>query len=341
MDIDKFLLEHKLKTVDLDELKEQFGRIEYIEFYNEIQKLVDNNIITPIKNSSTNGANLFLYKKYKIVSEIEDMSYYLEKINKLHPRIMSNGFLITKPSVYKKYEMQMDMLNRYLWMIYNNILIKISKKERSYQIFGEEKQLDSKEFTFILEKLGLSNEILGYYDTPEECFADYIPERKNTLTLLICENKDIWYNIRRLMFEENKRELFGVNLDGVIYGQGNNITGQRKLIEYSKYLVTDAVKFLYWGDIDKEGLDIFIRLKNTAEVLNIELFIKGYEQMLSLAENINYNQVDASRDRKYDFESIYNCFKNKYKNEIIEIIKNNTRIPQEIVNYETLRMNMR
>ncbi len=79
----------------------------------------------------------------------------------------------------------------------------------------------------------MSEEDLGFYNTPEYCFHDYIPERKNSMVLLICENKDIWFNIRRCMFEDNYKSLFGVPIDGVVFGNGNEVTKkQGALTEY-------------------------------------------------------------------------------------------------------------
>lgn len=108
--------------------------------------------------------------------------------------------------------------------------------------------LDDPEVKSLLRHLEISESDLGFYDTPEYCFHDYIPERKNDLTLLICENKDIWFNIRRCMFEDHFKSLFGVAIDGVVYGNGSKVSNKAgALVEYVRFMGNPNVTFLYWG----------------------------------------------------------------------------------------------
>lgn len=51
--------------------------------------------------------------------------------------------------------------------------------------------------------------------------------KKEQYGLLICENKDIWFNIRRCMFENNYKSLFGMHIDGVVYGDGNKVSQKK------------------------------------------------------------------------------------------------------------------
>ena len=73
----------------------------------------------------------------------------------------------------------------------------VSRKERSFEIFEQEKILDDSSIKSLIKSLGITQDDLCFYDTPEYCFHDYIPQKKNNMVLLICENKDIWFNIRR------------------------------------------------------------------------------------------------------------------------------------------------
>ena len=161
--------------------------------------------------------------------------------------------------------------------------ISISRKELSFEIFDEEKALDDKTFCALLERIGITADTLAFYDTPEYCFNDYIPDRKAQMTLLICENKDIWFNIRRMMFENNATNIFDTHIDGVVYGCGNKVSGMDALTSYTEFIGSE-VKYLYWGDIDRAGLNIYLSAVRANPNINIKLFVRAYEEMLRLAQ---------------------------------------------------------
>ena len=72
--------------------------------------------------------------------------------------------------------------------------------------------------------LEISESDLGFYDTPEYCFHDYIPERKNDLTLLICENKDIWLSLIHILLADKVGIISGgiLGYEGALK-QGDNL----------------------------------------------------------------------------------------------------------------------
>ena len=215
----------------------------------------------------------------------------------------------------------------------------MSRRERSFSIFGEEKELDN--HLRLLESIGISGDTLQYYETPEQCFSDYIPVRKREMTLLICENKDIWFNIRRLMYESEANTLFDTHIDGVIFGQGNDITGKDKFCSYADYLGADEVRFLYCGDIDRAGFDIYLRLCKAAEELHIELFLPAYQKMLELSRNIQLPNSEDKRCIIPEMSEMLLMFQTDEQNQITQILQDNKRLPQEILSCPVLADNMR
>ncbi|MCR5123149.1 MAG: DUF2220 domain-containing protein [Ruminococcus sp.] len=215
----------------------------------------------------------------------------------------------------------------------------MSRRERSFAIFGEEKELDN--HLRLLEAVGISGDTLRYYETPEQCFSDYIPVRKREMTLLICENKDIWFNIRRLMYESEADTLFDTQIDGVIFGQGNDVTGKDKFRSYAAFLGADEVRFLYCGDIDRAGFDIFLRLCKAAEELHIELFLPAYRKMLELSRNIQLPDSEDKRSIIPEMSGILPGFLADEQEQITQILNDNKRLPQEILSYPVLADNMR
>lgn len=326
------------KTIQIDDLRDLCNPKEKTELYSVISNLISEGILLPVRSSGTNGNRLKpLYLKYKIAPLKEDPEQYITQIQRLHPKLIANGYLSKKPLEYKKREDFILSLNKYISNPVDRNFM--SRRERSLVIFGDEKALDNN-LSFITA-LGLTGSDLFYYTTPEQCFADYIPKRSDEMVLLICENKDIWFNIRRLMFEGNKNIIFGTHIDGVIFGDGNEVTGKGKFSGYAEYLCSDRVSFLYCGDVDRAGFDIYLRLKKEAESLNISLFVPLYKKMLELCSVDLLPCSDDRRSINIDMTEILPLFTGQEQERINEILDLNKRLPQEIINYRILRENMR
>ena len=336
--IEENLKVYKKQTILLDEIR-MFG--DYREgVREEILDLVAKGVLKPIVSSGTDG-NLKrpLYKKYRILAREDNTEQLKDEITKLHPRLLANGYLIKRPQQYVNHKVLIYKLNSYLCRGADRNMM--SCKERSLVIFADEKMLELNE-SFI-RALGLSEECLYYYKTPEQYFMDYIPQRKRKMILLICENKDIWFNIRRQMYEESKSVIFGIHIDGVLYGGGNEITGKGWLAAYYRYLFAEQVDFLYCGDIDIAGFDIFLRLQDeiSPDGLNVTLFTPIYTKMLELCCIENLPDSEDNRKKNIEWERIYNLFSDEEIKSIQRIIALNKRLPQEIINYPILCENMR
>ncbi len=310
---------------------------DYDQLTEQIKELTDKGVLIPIKSSKTNGnIKKPLYNKYTICIE-NTIQISPDEIYALHPRLSANGYLLRNRVQFVNNKNFLCRLSK--WLTYHEDSDKMSRRERSFSIFGDEKELDH--HLRLLECMGISGDMLGCYETPEQCFSDYIPVRKNKMTLLICENKDIWFNIRRLMYESGACSLFGFQLDGVIFGQGNDITGKGKFHSYAQYLGANEIHFLYCGDIDRAGFDIFLRLCKAAEELHIGLFVPAYKKMLELSCDITLPDSDDGRCIIPDISQILPLFQIHEQKQIAQILQDNKRLPQEILSYPVLAENMR
>ncbi len=331
------LLGFSKKNILLTELAALF-RIDYSdtkELYSLVTELGNQGLIKPV-SASGKIANLTypMYKKYKICAADEEYAADIKKILSLHPTITKSGYLSRNPKIYRENENFLAMLSKYFFT--NRHAEYISRKERSYEIFGKEKELDNPTFKRLLNNLKITDSDLMFYDTPEYCFHDFIPERKEHMTLLICENKDIWFNIRRRMFEENMRMLFGTKIDGVVYGAGNKVSEKSgALIQYVRFMGKRTADFLYWGDIDREGFDIFKRTREVNAGLMIKLFVPGYKKMIKKAAGKAQEDAPSSKD-KGNYDEIFAEFSEHEREFLSDIMKNNKLIPQEIISYTDL-----
>lgn len=327
------------KTISLSELESLLHIGSDAELCSVVSDAVSSGFLSPVKASGTNGNRIYpLFLKYRIILS-EDYSESVSEISLLHPSITKSGYLQSKPELYLKYREQLKKLNNFLFAKQTGVAV--SKKERSFEIFSEEKQLEDSSLCNMLEHLGLNSEALCYYETPEYCFNDYIPVRKQQMTLLICENKDIWFNIRRRMYEDGAEEIFGTHIDGVVYGCGNKVSETGALSEYTRFMGTEHVRYLYWGDIDRAGLNIYLSLLKNNQNLDISLFTAAYEKMLELSEAHIIPDSADHRDRMGNYEFIYELFTGAAGEQLKRAIDANKRIPQEIVSYECLLTNMR
>lgn len=301
-----------------------------------VSKMVNDMVLEPVKNSGQNGNRKYpLFKKYRIIIKEESCEEAERQIRQLHPALRKTGYLSSHVQEYLRHKEVLDCLNVFLFSKKN--VSPISRKERSFEIFGREKVLDESEVKSLLRHLEISESDLGFYDTPEYCFHDYIPERKNDLTLLICENKDIWFNIRRCMFEDHFKSLFGVTIDGVVYGNGNKVSNKAgALVEYVRFMGNPNVTFLYWGDIDREGFDIFRRTRDVNDSLNIELFIPGYRKMIERAQSICLEDSPSSKKEGVSFSDLFEDFSVEEQQFLNRVLEDNKLIPQEIISYTIL-----
>ncbi len=338
MDIKDKLLKYGKKNITVNELASlmQVDCFDVHRLFDEVSILTYSGYIEPVKASGKNGNIAYpLYKKYRILLEKETFEDRTTRIMRLHPLLLKNGYLLSHKDIFDENEQLILKLNSFLFTRENAQYV--SRKERSFEIFGREKILDDSSFKALLKALKIGEGELKFYDTPEYCFHDFIPVRKEQMTLLICENKDIWFNIRRRMFEDGFRSLFGTDIDGVVYGCGNKVSQKKgALIEYVRFMGNPDVRFLYWGDIDREGFDIFRRTVEVNKPLNISLFVPGYLRMLSRSRGMELEDSPSLKKKDMDFGDILEAFDGEDAEALDEILKSNKLIPQEIISYVNL-----
>ena len=337
MNIDNKIKNFKKKFIFLNEIEEIYDVNSYHELFEIVKFLENENILTPIRNKSNlNGKIPSLYLKYKIIED-EGKKITLEnEIKSLSPYLAINKYLKNMEKYMEHREVLLE-LDYFLKHSFDKLKIKLSKNERAFQIWGYEKMLDSSLTKSVISYNDLSD-MLNYYLTPEP-FFDYIPSIKSNMNILIIENKDTWYTLRKLMSENNNKSinLLGIMIDGLLYGEGNKITKENAIWEYEHDVINEKINFYYWGDIDFSGIDLFERVKKANVSCNINLFSNVYVKMVELSENIELKNI-LKNQHKFD----YTNFLNELKNEKISIaIKNilelNKYIPQEILNYAELK----
>ena len=341
MDLSAKLLSWKKASVTKQELEKLTGLHTDEALFLLIQDAVVSGLLKPFQKAATNGNRRYpIYEKYHIVREKNDDTALQSDIQNLHPLMQTVDYLKNHPAIFREHRETLEALSNWLFQKPSDLLA-VSRKERSFEIFGEEKVLDDSRVKNLLNRLQINADTLCFYDTPAYCFHDYIPKRSNQMCLLICENKDIWFNLRRMLYEFGRSELWGTSLDGIIYGEGNRICESGALTEYTRFLGVNDVQYLYWGDIDREGLNIAIRLFRNNPDLKIKPFRAAYLQMLKRAKQFRTVFSDDTRERMEDYALFLAGFEENEQANLCDAMQQNLHIPQEIISFAVLFDEMR
>lgn len=243
---------------------------------------------------------------------------------------------LKKPQIYEKHRELLKTLNTFLIQNKEKLKTPISKNERAYQIWNDEKILDSSLCKSIVKWNNLE-ETLNYYLTPEP-FFDYIHTKKEKMNILVIENKDTWYTIRKVMNEkQGEFYLENLEIDALVYGEGNKITKINALKEYEEQVIQRKCDFYYWGDLDYTGIEMFERVVMQNREININLFSKVYEKMIDTKEIEQLGKIKNKQNQNITIDLFLNFFTVEYQEKIKKILSQNRYIPQEIINAEILR----
>ena len=69
------------KKITIEEIEKVYKVTTYNDLYVLVSKLIENNELEAIKSSGGNGKKPALYKRYRIVEEEEDNSFYIEELD--------------------------------------------------------------------------------------------------------------------------------------------------------------------------------------------------------------------------------------------------------------------
>lgn len=327
------------KTITVEQLMKMAGNIEYGEFVDIINRCAAEKIIEPIKSSGKNGRSPAVYNKYRILKPENDYTNAIDEIKMLHPRFNHSKYA-KYPEMYIKYKKEIDLLSKFLWE--NEELLKkpISINERSFQIWGKEKLIkDSSIIRSIFQYNDWDLSLLNYFETPEP-FFEYIFSNEKQMNILVIENKDTWFGLRKIMRENKLNNLFR-NYQVLLYGEGKKIISKNnRLAEYNNLLEDSINKYYYFGDLDYEGIDIYQSLIEKNKNLDINLCTELYLWMLKESEKYDLPETKEGQ-RKIDIEEFLNNFNYEDAEKIKNILRRGLYIPQEILNYQLFKTKMK
>ncbi|MGN0240705.1 MAG: Wadjet anti-phage system protein JetD domain-containing protein [Candidatus Weimeria sp.] len=327
-----------MRKVTLEELLKSKQNFSYQEQYEYIRRLLDLGGISPMKSSPMNGKNPPLPLRYWIATEEKDKSAYLSELKYgLNYRI-SPDYYLHHISVYEKDRKYVLMLSEYLNTHEDALKIPVSENERSFDIWHLEKFFQKSGGFRILKNCGMTREDMNYYTT-QEPLAYYSASREPGTVFLFVENKDTFFSIRRILIEKKSTaEILGVPVSTVIYGSGKGIWKSIEDFEscVEEYMTDVRNSYLYFGDIDYEGIGIYDNLRRifTSSGRRLLPFTRGYQRMVEKAVADGTDEMPFTKEkqnRNIDSE-FFSHFDTETAETMKSLLESDRYIPQEIVN---------
>lgn len=278
-----------MKKISLEQLLAESRMDSYSEQYRYICGQIESGKIMPVKSSPLNGKKPALHISYWRTEEKADDGEEIKELQFRTVPAIRTDFYLKHMEVYREERKWVRLLNRFLLQrsqAENEDLPYVSLNERSFQIWGREKFLQREQGRKILAHCGVGLEELHVYGTTEP-LAYYSCTRKAPTAILILENKDTFYTMRRWLMgeggaggmpsagtgsgeaskvrkfkEELPGKMFGTEIGTVIYGAGKGILRSFEDFQFcmEPHINHPDNEILYFGDLDYEGIGIYERL---------------------------------------------------------------------------------
>lgn len=204
------------------------------------------------------------------------------KIVTLDQRFWLNGWLLSHPGAYTLYEKELCGLNEALsdGMLPGDI----TRRQLAYQMGGDEKFFEYGSDGFrLLRAMGMED-VIRHRPMPKPDILYHAPRRRKHMRVLVTENLDPWLDVRDLMYEEGRSVILGERIHAVVLGGGMPVLEHNRLALLLDSLGADTIEVLYWGDIDRAGLDIYAKLDDLLDAkYNLAPFTPGYQLMCDRA----------------------------------------------------------
>lgn len=324
---------NKIKTKNFTylDVMEVFHISDYTVLKNMIDEWIEDKKITPVKKRGMTSFIPTIYSEYKKNNVKEDYTEHEKEIRKLHPDLNITRYL-NNPKQFVDNQKEILKLSEYLWNNREDLRHLMSVKERSYDIWKDEKYMESAAGKQICTWNRLDKGYLNYFNTPESFFYVDFHENSPVITTLIIENKDTWYSLGKALKQSEKKTLCNIKINGILYGEGNKATKPEAVCRFMEDITDQPYRILYAGDIDIAGVDMLYRCINNNHAGSVKPCVELYKEMLKKVKLEDLMQTDDNRGLYY-VEAFLDYFTYEEITIIKQVLDSNKRIPQEILNY--------
>ncbi|MEY8390863.1 hypothetical protein D3Z36_03910 [Lachnospiraceae bacterium] len=323
-----------MKRISLNELLSRCPEEAYGRQYTYIMELITEGKLKPVKSAGSNGRTPALCLSYWLLEEADVSREELEEeLNyKLVPAL-SIDYYLSHLTEYKKDRPWVLLLNEYLLSSRNYLKQPESVNERSFEIWNREKFLAREQGMKILKRCGLDKGFLNMYETAEP-IAYYCHTRRVPQNMLILENKDTFFSMRRFLLNGNKR-IRGMEIGTLIYGGGKRIVKSFQDFDLSvePYMKSEDNRIYYFGDLDYEGIGIYESLiQQCGDDRKPVPLTAAYEKMLEKAGSGTRLPETKEQQNRNLTGTFFAHFSTETVERMQEILESRKYIPQEILN---------
>lgn len=321
-----------MKRIDLSKLLGAAREKSYEEQYKLIMDKLSAGVIKPIKASGKNGKKPALYLEYWVIEEKPDYKELEDELKYQILPIIQVDYYSSHLATYEKDRRWVLMMNDYLKNKKEFLQTMESMNERSFEIWGREKFLKEEQGRRVMRRMGILPESLNLYETTEPlCY--YSHTKKIPQNILIIENKDTFYSMRRLLLNGGC-SIFGMETGTLIYGAGKGIL--RSFRDFSlcvePYMNDSSNRIYYFGDLDYEGIGIYENLYHLfEEMCRIMPMKQAYLAMLNKVTDIGRLPDTKEGQIRGTCQTFLEYFDPQDRGKMQELLTCGKYIPQEIL----------
>lgn len=327
----KMITDFPKNKITIGELQEFLKIQNYTDLVNLVYDLTRKGQIAPIKNSGLNGKKPTLYQTYRILKTPKDYSSCREELMYQLVPVLKNDYYLSNLEAYLKDRPFVLLLNEFIKEHNECLKEAASYNERSFEIWGREKFLNREGGIRILKNLGLTSEELNVYDTTEP-LAYYSHHKRVPQTILILENKDTFYSMRRHLLDNNLI-ILGEEIGTLVYGGGKSIykSFEDFTLCVEPYMNDKRNEILYFGDLDYEGIFIYESLQeNFRDRVKLKPFCTAYEAMLRKVNFEKLSDMKEGQNSNIGIEFL-SYFSKQVQEQMMHLLHQNKYIPQEVL----------
>lgn len=263
-----------------------------------------------------------------------------EQIVQLDPRLWMNGWLLSHPGAFTLYERELRGIDAALQE--GELPGDLTRRQLAYKMGGNEKFFEyGADGHKLLRAMG-ADDLIGHRLVPKADMLYHVPRRRKSMKILVTENLDPWLDVRDLMYEDGRSLILGERVHGVVLGGGNPVIENNRLSGLLETLGAETIEVLYWGDIDRAGLNLLQRLQAMLEGrYKVTPFMPAYRLMLERAME-RYPDPDQNERTTQDnvevqdFSSMLEVLSDEQAAYFSSIIQKCGLIPQEILTKQDL-----
>lgn len=263
-----------------------------------------------------------------------------EQIVQLDPRLWMNGWLLSHPGAFNLYERELRGIDAALQE--GELPGDLTRRQLAYKMGGNEKFFEyGADGHKLLRAMG-ADDLIGHRLVPKADMLYHVPRRRKSMKILVTENLDPWLDVRDLMYEDGRSLILGERVHGVVLGGGNPVIENNRLSGLLETLGAETIEVLYWGDIDRAGLNLLQRLQAMLEGrYKVTPFMPAYRLMLERAME-RYPDPDQNERTTQDsvevqdFSSMLEGLSDEQAAYFSSIIQKCGLIPQEILTKQDL-----